>query len=247
VPLLAAMLSLPLDGQYRPVTLSPEKQRAKTIEALGDQLVGLARRQPVFVTFEDAHWADPTSVDVLTHIVPRIADHRVLVVITCRPEFVPPWSVGAYVTSLSLQSLSRAEVTVFIGRVAGETPLPRAIVAEIVSKTDGVPLYIEELTKSMLESGLGGAEASASGSVPSAAIPATLQDALMARLDRLAPVRESRRSARLSDGTSPTRCWPQLLGSPPTSWKPDSTGSCKPICSSGMAIPQTRIIGSSMP
>jgi predicted ATPase len=153
--------------------------------------VGLARRQPVFLIFEDAHWADPTSIDVLMHVVPRIADHRVLVVITCRPEFVSPWSVGAHITSLSLQRLSRAEVTQFIGRVAGGKALPRAIVTEIVSKTDGVPLYIEELTKSMLESGLvAGADASASVNVASAAIPATLQDALMARLDRLAPVRE---------------------------------------------------------
>ena len=190
VPLFAAMLSLPLDDRYRPVTLSPERQRAKTIEALGDQLVGLARRQPVFVTFEDAHWADPTSVDVLKHIVPRIADHRVLVVITCRPEFAPPWSVGAHVTSLSLQRLSRPEVTVFIERVASGRALPGALVADIVTKTDGVPLFIEELTKSMLESGLDGAEASTSGSLPSVAIPATLQDALMARLDRLASVRE---------------------------------------------------------
>ena len=145
----------------------------------------------MFVTFEDAHWADPTSIDVLTQIVPRIADHRVLVVTTCRDEFVPPWSVGAHITSLSLQRLSRAEVTLFIGRVAGENPLPKAIVAQIVAKTDGVPLYIEELTKSMLESGLvAGADASASMSAASTAIPATLQDALMARLDRLAPVRE---------------------------------------------------------
>jgi class 3 adenylate cyclase/predicted ATPase len=191
MPLFAAMVSLPIDDRYRPLTLSPEKQRAKTIEALGDQLVGLASRQPVFLTFEDLHWADPTSIDVLTHIVPRIADHRVLIVITCRPEFVPPWSVGAHITSLSLQRLSRAEVTLFIGRVADGKSLPRAIVAEIVAKTDGVPLYIEELTKSMLESGLvAGADASASMSMASAAIPATLQDALMARLDRLAPVRE---------------------------------------------------------
>jgi class 3 adenylate cyclase/predicted ATPase/energy-coupling factor transporter ATP-binding protein EcfA2 len=191
MPLFAAMLSLPIDDRYRPLSLSPEKQRAKTIEALGDQLVGLARQQPVFVTFEDAHWADPTSIDVLAHIVPRISDHRVLVVITCRPEFVAPWSVGAHVTSLSLQRLSRAEVSLFIGHVAGGSPLPRALVAEIAAKTDGVPLYIEELTKSMLESGLVAAvDASASVSVASAAIPATLQDALMARLDRLAPVRE---------------------------------------------------------
>jgi len=191
MPLFAAMLSLPIDDRYRLLTLSPEKQRAKTIEALGNQLVGLARRQPVFLTFEDAHWADPTSIDVLTDMVPRIADYRVLVVVTCRHEFVPPWSVGAHVTSLSLQRLSRAEVTLFIGRVAGGKPLPRPIVADIVAKTDGVPLYIEELTKSMLESGLvAGADASASVSVASAAIPATLQDALLARLDRLARVRE---------------------------------------------------------
>jgi class 3 adenylate cyclase/predicted ATPase len=191
IPLFATMMSLPIDDRYRPLALSPERQRAKTIEALGDQLVGLARREPVFLTFEDAHWADPTSIDVLTHIVPRIADHRVLVVITCRPEFVPPWSIGAHITSLSLQRLSRAEATVLIGRVAGGTPLPRAIVAEIVAKTDGVPLYLEELAKSKLESGLvAGADASTSVSVAAAAIPATLQDALMARLDRLAPVRE---------------------------------------------------------
>lgn len=156
---------MPLDDRYRPMILSSERQRAKTIEALGDQLVGLSQRQPVCVTFEDAHWADPTSVDVLKHIVPRIADHRVPVVITGRPEFVPAWNVRARVTSLSLQRLSPAEVTMFIGRVAGGTELPRALVAEIVAKTDGVPLYIEELTKSMLESGLGGWEGSASGSL----------------------------------------------------------------------------------
>ena len=191
MPLFAAMMSVPIvDDRYRPLTLSPEKQRAKTIEALGDQLLSLARRQPLFLTFEDAHWADPTSVDVLTQMVPRIADNRVLVVITCRPEFVPPRSVGDHITSLSLQRLSRAEVMVLIGCVAGGKPLPREIVAEIVAKTDGVPLFVEELTKSVLESqllheGEDRYELVGLGALPSLTIPATLQDVLMTRLDRL--------------------------------------------------------------
>jgi class 3 adenylate cyclase/tetratricopeptide (TPR) repeat protein len=192
-PLFAALLSIPTGDLYPPLPLSPQRQKTKTIEALVDQLCGLARHRPVLFLWEDAHWSDPTSLEVLDQVVHRVPDQRVLVVITYRPEFVAPWTAAPHVTALTLTRLSRSYVAAMVERLTGGKALPAAVLDQLLVKTDGVPLFVEELTKMVLESGLLRA---ADGRyelidpLPPLAIPATLHDALTARLDRLAPVKE---------------------------------------------------------
>ena len=192
-PLVAALLSIPTGDRYPPLDLSPQRQKEKTIEAFVDQLSGLARRQPVLLLFEDAHWSDPTSLDVLDRIVHRVQDARVLAVITYRPEFDAPWQAMPYVTALPLTRLSRQQGVAMVERITAGKALPREVLAQILAKTDGVPLFVEELTKTILESSLlrdAGDHYALTGPLPPLAIPSTLQDSLMARLDRLAPVKE---------------------------------------------------------
>jgi tetratricopeptide (TPR) repeat protein len=191
-PLLAALLSISTDGRYPPLALTPQMQKARTCEALIEQLEGLAARQPVLMAFEDAHWIDPTSADLLGLVIERLQRLPVLLLITFRPEFSPPWTGHAHVTSLTLNRLARNQGMAMALGVAGKN-LPGEVIEHIVTKTDGVPLFVEELTKTVLESGLltdAGDRYDLSGPLPSLAIPATLQDSLMARLDRLAPVKE---------------------------------------------------------
>ena len=178
VALFAALLSLPMD-RYPALGMSPQKQKEETLKALADQVLLLAAAQPVLLIFEDAHWIDPTSQEALDQIVPALAGHPVLAVITHRPEYDPPWLGQAHVAPLALTRLGRADAAAMVARVS-DTPLPDEILDQIVAKTDGVPLFVEELTKTVIESGADTANA----------IPETLQDSLMARLDRLAPVRE---------------------------------------------------------
>jgi class 3 adenylate cyclase/predicted ATPase/adenylylsulfate kinase-like enzyme len=191
-PLFAAMLSLPIE-RYPPLKLSPQKQKDDTIAALADQTVLLSRSQPVLMIFEDAHWADPTSLETLGAVIARIQAAPVLLVITCRPEFEPPWSGHAHVTTLTINRLSRRLSADMVARVTGGKPLPDDVLDQIVAKTDGVPLFVEELTKTVLEAGLLRESEDAyvlDGPLPPLAIPATLQDSLMARLDRRSPVKE---------------------------------------------------------
>jgi predicted ATPase len=158
--------------------LSPQRKKERTLEALIRQLEVLARRQPVVMVFEDAHWIDPTSRELLDLIVERVGSLPVLLIVTFRPEFQPPWTGQPQVTMLALNRLDRRNRTILVEQIAGGKALPDEVVAQIVDRTDGVPLFVEELTKSVLESG-----------VPLVGIPATLHDSLMARLDRLASVR----------------------------------------------------------
>jgi len=191
VPLFAAMLSLPLGG-YPPLNMSPEKQKALTIEALGAQLTGLATKSPVLFVFEDAHWADPTTLEVLNEFIDRTETDRVLLLITYRPDFQPTWVGPTHITTLNLNRLSRRQGAEIVAKVTGGKPLPTEVLDQIVAKTDGVPLFVEELTKAVLESGLLEERDEAymlSGPLPPLAIPTTLQDSLMARLDRLSTVR----------------------------------------------------------
>src|SRR5262249_34162679 len=139
---------------YPSLDLTPQRQKEKTIEALVDQLLGLARRQPVLLLFEDAHWSDPTTLDVLDRIVHRGQDARVLAVITYRPEFEAPWKTMSHVTALTLTRLSRQQGTAMVERLTAGKALPREVLEQILAKTDGVPLFVEELTKTILESGL---------------------------------------------------------------------------------------------
>jgi predicted ATPase len=191
-PLFASLLSIPTGGRYPPLALSAAQQRRLTLAALLDQLEALARQKPVLMLFEDVHWADATSLEVLDLTVERVRALPVLVLITFRPEYEAPWTGLSHVTSIALDRLAPAEIETLAQHVAGR-PLPPEVMAQIVAKTDGVPLFVEELTKTVLEGGLlvaGPQGWRLDGPLPPFAIPATLQDSLAARLDRLAPVKE---------------------------------------------------------
>jgi class 3 adenylate cyclase/predicted ATPase len=193
VPLLAALLGVPTDERYPALTLTPEVQKRRTLQALLDQLAALAARQPVLALYEDVHWIDPSTLELLGMVIERVRQLPVLVVITFRPEFQPPWTGQAHVTAMTMSRLGRRQGADLVARVTGDKPLPAEVVEQIVARTDGVPLFVEELTKTVLESGLladAGDRYELSGSLPALAIPTTLHDSLMARLDRLAPVKE---------------------------------------------------------
>jgi class 3 adenylate cyclase/predicted ATPase len=193
-PLLASLLSLPRSDRYPPLTMTPEAQKQRTIEVLVDLLAELASERPVLSVFEDLHWVDPSTLGLLELVVERVQRLAVLVVITFRPEFEPPWPDRGHVTSLRLGRLARRQGTSMIEAVTGGKTLPAEVLDQIVTKTDGVPLFIEELTKSLLESGVlrevdSGYELTGPLSLP--AIPATLQDSVLARFDRLGDAKDT--------------------------------------------------------
>ncbi|MGA8196818.1 MAG: adenylate/guanylate cyclase domain-containing protein, partial [Acetobacteraceae bacterium] len=190
--LFAEMLSLPNDGRYPALELAAEQRRQRTLEALMSQLGGLARRQPVLTIFEDVHWIDPTSLEVLGRTVDRIQTLPALLVVTFRPEFNGPWVGRSHVTSLTLNRLGKREAAAIIARLVGSRVLPADVMAEIVERTDGIPLFVEEMTKAVLEAESEGAARRTVAAVPSPAlaVPASLHASLMARLDRLGPAKE---------------------------------------------------------
>ncbi|WP_407179303.1 AAA family ATPase [Bradyrhizobium sp. STM 3562] len=193
VPLIADLLSVPIGNGYPPLNLTSQKRKEKTLQVLLAQLEGLAARRPVLMVFEDVHWIDPSSLDLLDLIVDRVATLRVLLIITFRPEFAPAWIGRSHVTSINLGRLPRPQRAEMIMRVTGGKALPQEIAAQIIDRTDGVPLFVEELTKAVIESGMltdAGDRFDARGPVPRLAIPTSLHASLLARLDRLAPVRE---------------------------------------------------------
>jgi class 3 adenylate cyclase/predicted ATPase len=193
VPLFASLLSIPFGERYPPLVLSPTQQRRRTLAALLDQFEGLARRQPILLVFEDAQWADATSLELLDLTVERVRQLPVLALFTSRPEFEPPWVDLPNVGTLTLGRLEGNDVESMVARVTGGRVLPVEVMKQIVAKTDGNPLFVEELTKTVLEAGILVEDAEGyrlEGPLPPLAIPATLQDSLMSRLDRLAPVRE---------------------------------------------------------
>jgi class 3 adenylate cyclase/predicted ATPase len=192
VAFLADLMSLPPSQRHPLPNLSPERKKEQTLEALIRQLEGLARQQPVVMVFEDAHWIDPTSRELLDLTVERVRSLPVLLVVTFRPDFQPPWTGRPQVTMLALNRLDRHDRMALAMQIAGGKALPDEVVGQIVDRTDGVPLFVEELTKSVLESGLLGEEADRyvlDRALPPFAIPTSLHDSLMARLDRLASVR----------------------------------------------------------
>jgi class 3 adenylate cyclase/predicted ATPase/ABC-type transport system involved in cytochrome c biogenesis ATPase subunit len=192
-PLFAALLSIPFGERYPPLALSSTQQRRRTLAALLDQIEGLARRQPILLWFEDAHWADATSLELLDLNIERARQLPILALFTFRPEFEPPWVGLPNVGTLSLGPLDRKDVESIVARVTGGRVLPAEVMKQIVAKTDGNPLFVEELTKAVLEAGILVEDAEGyrlDGPLPPLAIPETLQDSLMARLDRLASVRE---------------------------------------------------------
>ncbi len=184
LPLFAALLSLPADTG---AAMSPQRQREQTIAALVRLLLAQARQRPLLLLFEDVHWADPTSLDVLDGIIDAASEAPLLAVITYRPEFQAPWSNRAHVTTLTVNRLSRAESLSLVNGLAGPRALPEEMLLQIAARTDGIPLFIEELTQMLVESATA---TSGSPALPVSAIPVTLRDSLMARLDRLGRSRE---------------------------------------------------------
>jgi tetratricopeptide (TPR) repeat protein len=191
--LFAEMLSLPNDGRYPTLELTPQQRRQKTLEALFVQVEVFARKSPVLMIFEDAHWSDPTSLEAFGRAVDQIAALPVLLLITFRPEFNPPWIGQPHVTALTLNRLTRGEVGAMIDRIAGNKLLPARIRQDIIERTDGIPLFVEEMTKTVLEAESQSAAERTVAAIPSPAlaVPATLQASLMARLDRLGRAKEA--------------------------------------------------------
>jgi class 3 adenylate cyclase len=193
VPLLADLLSIPPTDRYPTLDLTPHKRKEKTLAALITQIEGLSAREPLLMVFEDTHWSDATSREILDLLVDRIPTLRVLLVITFRPEFSAPWLGRPHVTTLTLSRLPPRQRAEMVGHLTGGKTLPKDITEQIVHRTDGVPLFIEELTKSIIDTGLVsevGNHYAIAGTTAATAIPTSLHASLLARLDRLAPTRE---------------------------------------------------------
>ena len=192
VPLFAALLSLPLEADYPPLSMSPEQQKQKTLQALLTIVLRIAAQQPLLFVMEDLHWVDPSTLELLGLLVNQGPTARILVLLTFRPDFSPPWMGRSHLTQMTLPRLARQRTAEMIGRVARGKAMPAEVVAHIAAKTDGVPLFVEELTKMVLESDLlqeGETGYDLTGPLRPLAIPATLHDSLMARLDRLGAVK----------------------------------------------------------
>jgi class 3 adenylate cyclase/tetratricopeptide (TPR) repeat protein len=193
VPLLAALLSIPTDGCYTALDLSPQKQRERTLEGLLAQVEALAVRLPILMVVEDAQWGDPTSRDLFDLVIDRVPNLPILVLVTFRPEFTPRWIGFPHVTLLTLNRFAYRQSATMIAHLTNGKSLPVEIINQIIDRTDGVPLFIEELTKTVIESGVlvdSGDRYAVAGPLPPLTIPTTLNASLLARLDRLAPVRE---------------------------------------------------------
>ena len=190
--LFAEMLSLPNDGRYPSLELLPQQRRQRTLEALTAQMEALSQSNPVLMIFEDVHWIDPTSLEALGRAADRIRNLRVLLIVTYRPEFDPPWIGGPQITALTINRLAQREIDAMIDRVVGNKLIPIGIRQHIIERTDGIPLFVEEMTKDVLEAV--GEEAAerpvAATSSLSVAVPASLHASLMARLDRLGSAKE---------------------------------------------------------
>jgi len=193
VPLLAALLSIPFSERFAPLNLSPQAHKQKTIQALKAMLLNRAAKQPLLFLMEDLHWADPTTLELLTYLVDQGPSNKVLMVVTFRPDFKSPWHGRTNVSQLTLNRLTQNQAIELVTHVARGKTMPTEVIEQVVSKTDGIPLFIEELTKMVLESGLLHEEKRSyrlTEPLPPLAIPATLQDSLMARLDRLSTIGE---------------------------------------------------------
>jgi class 3 adenylate cyclase len=193
LPLFASLLGIALDARYEMPQLTSDAIKRRTLEALADQVIALSRNTPVYWQLEDAHWIDPTTRELVGLCLSRIRDARVFILITHRPDFASPWGNMPHVTALTLNRLARRSSVQLIEKVVGARSLPPQVLDQILAKTEGIPLFIEELTKTVLESGLleqRDGRLVVKGAAPAMAIPATLQDSLMARLERLSPVKE---------------------------------------------------------
>ena len=190
--LFAEMLSLPNDGRYPTLEVTPQQRRPKTLEALTAQMEALSRSNPLLMIFEDVHWIDPTSLEALGRAIDRIRSLGVLLIVTYRPEFEPLWIGRPHVTALTINRLGVREIAAMIDRVTGSRPLPPSIRDNIIERTDGIPLFVEEMTKAVVEAESEGRARQTVAAVPfsSLAVPASLHASLMARLDRLGAAKE---------------------------------------------------------
>ena len=205
--LLASLFSIPLPAQVPPLDLSPQRRKERTLEVLVAVLAGMAARAPVLFAVEDLHWIDPSTLELLELVVRRAPTDRLLVLLLFRPTFAAPWSAGEHVTRIDLTRLAPEDTTALITRVAGGRELPTVILRDLCDKVDGVPLYVEELTKMVLESGdlrERDGRWELARTQTALAVPMTLQESLMARLDRLARPRRWYSSAPPSDEPSAT-------------------------------------------
>jgi DNA-binding winged helix-turn-helix (wHTH) protein/tetratricopeptide (TPR) repeat protein/class 3 adenylate cyclase/tRNA A37 threonylcarbamoyladenosine biosynthesis protein TsaE len=193
VPLVAALLALPLPERYPPLQLTPQRQKQKTLELVLAWWLKEAERQPVCVIMEDLHWADASTLELLNLLIEQVPTAHMFLLLLCRPDFHPPWGFHSYLTQIALGRLSRRQVEIMVERITVGKALPTDLLQELVVKTDGVPLFVEELTKMVLESGLvkerEGQYVLVDPLLP-LAIPDTLHDSLMARLDRLGPAKQ---------------------------------------------------------
>ena len=185
--LFAEMLSLPNDGRYPALNMDPQQRRQRTLEALNAQVEALSRQKPVLMIFEDAHWTDPTSLETLGRVVDRVRSLPVLLIVTFRPEFDPPWIGRPHVTALTINRLAQREIDDMIDGVIGNKFIPASMRQDIIERTDGIPLFVEEMTRAVLETESQSVAEQTAAAVPSPAfrVPATLHASLMARLDRL--------------------------------------------------------------
>ncbi len=182
IPLLAPLLNLALPPEYPPSPLSPEQQRRRLLATLVEWMLGSTHAQPLVIATEDLHWVDPSTLELIQLLVEQGATARLLLLYTARPEFHPPWTMRAHHTQITLNRLSARDARTIVGEVAAQGALSDETITTVVERTGGVPLFVEELTRVVLESG--------DGKLTSSAIPATLHDSLMARLDRLGPAKE---------------------------------------------------------
>jgi predicted ATPase len=189
IPLFASLLSLPIpEDRYPPLHVSPQRQRQKTLGALVAILLELAEQQPVLFILEDLHWTDPTTLEFLSLVVEQVPTTAIATLLTCRPQFQPSWHHRSYITEMTLNHLSHTQVAQIVTGMTNDKAFPTEVLQQIIAKTDGVPLFVEEITKAMLESGqltTVDGRYTLVGSFSTVTIPATLQDSLMARLDRL--------------------------------------------------------------
>jgi class 3 adenylate cyclase/predicted ATPase len=190
VTLFAEMLSLPNDGRYPVFELTPQQRRQRTLQALTSQIQALVHQRPVLMIFEDAHWIDPTSLELMGHMVAQIPALRALLLVTFRPEFTAPWIGRPHVTALTINRLAAREVVSMIDHIVGNRVLPASIRKDIVERTDGIPLFVEEMTKVVLEAGSPDEAGKTASVISAGAVPASLHASLMARLDRLGPGKE---------------------------------------------------------
>ena len=211
--LFADMLSLPNDERYPALELTPEQRRQRTLQALVSQMEGLARQNPVLMIFEDAHWSDPTSLEAFGRVIDRIASQRVLLLVTFRPEFAPPWIGQPHVTALTLNRLPKRAIDAMIDGVVGnKLLLPASIRQDIIERTDGIPLFVEEMTKALLEAE---SEGKRNRQPPQFLSPPwqsrqACKHPCWRGLTGSAPRKRSRRSARLSGGSFPMRSFVRL-------------------------------------